>query len=404
MKKSLSLLLAIFMLLTTFNFVNAEEVVPVEKFVVISGRTYLDLEQFSNLGLTSKLEGNKVTLSKDDLKFEFEVGKVTSKVNGVEVYMDRKIVKKDNVVLLPVKFILETMGYSVKWEKGSYKFEKEEFKSYPISYEKKGCKTNITKEPQKVVSASPGYTQNMIELGVLDRLIGQSGYAEDITEAKHIPVVVPSTLSPDIEAIIAAKPDTVFLNSSEKNAKVIEQLNKAGIQVLSEPVQTSQEDSYEQILNMGRVFNREYVARAIISGMKAQIETVKMLTKNLKAPSAYYSVAAGEYGEYTAPKGSYMDLWMSVSGIKNISVINDTWSYTTELLVKQNPEIIYANPYAYETLVNHENYKALSAVKNKKVFAVDSNSMDRPTAKAVRVGLKELIKVAHPEVLKSIEF
>ena len=68
MKKSLSLLLAIFILLTTFNFVNAEEVVPVEKFVVISGRTYLAPEQFSNLGLTSKLEGNKVTLSKDDLK------------------------------------------------------------------------------------------------------------------------------------------------------------------------------------------------------------------------------------------------------------------------------------------------------------------------------------------------
>ncbi|MDO5716926.1 MAG: ABC transporter substrate-binding protein [Tissierellia bacterium] len=403
MKKiKLMVLMVVLMLLT--QPIAAKINLDVEHAYVTEGRTYFEPSEYEKLGLVVEEKGNTAILTGLNVVLEFTLGNVQAKVNGVDVYMDKKITSRDGKLMLPMRFILETLGYKVGWEKGAYTFARELDVRYPISFERGGENTLITKTPTRIVSGSPAFTQILIDLGEKDAMVGQSGYGEDIEEASDIKVVVPDMMNPDIEKIVSVKPDAVFMITGEAASAVMEKLRSAGIEVFAEPMQHTMEDVYQYILDTGRIMDKEFVARAIISGMKAQITTTRFYTKRLSKPSVYYSLSAGEFGEYTSPQGSYMNDLMEAAGVENVAAANDTWEYTTELIVKQNPSIIYASTWAYDTITGGENYRTIDAVKNKKVYKVDDNTLGRPTASMVRVGLKQLLKAAHPEVLEKLDF
>ena len=57
-----------------------------------------------------------------------------------------------------------------------------------------------------------------------------------------------------------------------------------------------------------------------------------------------------------------------------------------------------------ETIKTGAAYKGLSAVKDGKVIEINNDIFSRASNRVVTEGLKELLKIAHPEVIKQLDF
>lgn len=82
-----------------------------------------------------------------------------------------------------------------------------------------------TPAPRRVVSLVPALTDMVVAIGAADRLAAVSSY-DDLPEVRHLPRVG-ALLDPDLERILALRPDLVLVYGSQTD--VMTQLQRAGI-------------------------------------------------------------------------------------------------------------------------------------------------------------------------------
>ena len=85
--------------------------------------------------------------------------------------------------------------------------------------------------PERVVSLVPSLTESLFDLGLGQRLVGVTDYciypAGQVARLPHLG----GTKNPDLEAIIALKPDLVLANWEENTEPCVQALAQAGISV-----------------------------------------------------------------------------------------------------------------------------------------------------------------------------
>ncbi len=83
--------------------------------------------------------------------------------------------------------------------------------------------------PERIVSLVPSDTYTLIRLGAGERLVGRTKYCvEPASEVSGIPTVG-GTKDPDLDAIIALRPDVVILNQEENTKSDVDRLENAEI-------------------------------------------------------------------------------------------------------------------------------------------------------------------------------
>lgn len=93
-----------------------------------------------------------------------------------------------------------------------------------------------------------------------------------------------------------------------------------------------------------------------------------------------------------------------MAGGKNAAADVEGWSYSLEKLIDNDPDIILGPSYNIDTMVNGENYQALSAIKNKKYYDVDQDVFERASPRSIDIGLKKLVGIFHKEKVKELDF
>ncbi|MEJ2188679.1 MAG: helical backbone metal receptor [Acidobacteriota bacterium] len=87
----------------------------------------------------------------------------------------------------------------------------------------------VREVPTRIVSMAPSLTESLFALGVGDRVVGRTRYCSFPPEVAEIPEIG-GHLDPNIEAIIALRPDLVFTIPSSGEAEA--RLRSLGIRVL----------------------------------------------------------------------------------------------------------------------------------------------------------------------------
>ncbi len=82
---------------------------------------------------------------------------------------------------------------------------------YPITViDDRGIEVTINSQPNRIVVAGiPLYTEILIDLGALDRLIAVASSPDNPPEVASLPTVGPS-FSPNVEVILSLEPDLVL--------------------------------------------------------------------------------------------------------------------------------------------------------------------------------------------------
>ena len=150
---------------------------------------------------------------------------------------------------------------------------------------------------------------------------------------------------------------------------------------------------------MGLVLNCNEKTAECIKEMKDAVTEVQEKVAGLEAPSVYYVVGFGEYGDFTAGGDTFAGEILTIAGGDNIAKDNSGWSITLEEIIESDPDIIVLPTYYEEDFKAAPHYCDLTAVKEGRVYAIDNNTIDRQGYRNAE-GIRTLAEIFHPEAFK----
>lgn len=259
-----------------------------------------------------------------------------------------------------------------------------------------GRRVEIPENPTKIIGLSASIVEILFCLGKGSSLAGAVSYSDYPEEAKMIPRVG-SYNKPDLERIIAMKPDLCIAMKDGNPEESIRKIEKLGISVLV--VDTSTIDGiYRSIELLGDALGKKSEAEKTTKTMKDKIESVgKMIGKNGKRPRIIFEV--NQEPLILAGKNTFIDEMISLAGGDN--AVHDGPDYprmTREMAVSLMPDVIIISGMVNEAPRNTwwQGYKNVPAVKNNRIHNVSPDAFLRPTPRVADC-ITDLASLIHKE-------
>ncbi|PID82682.1 MAG: Fe3+-hydroxamate ABC transporter substrate-binding protein [Clostridiales bacterium] len=226
-------------------------------------------------------------------------------------------------------------------------FKVKTFQDVEVSYDK---------VPEKVVSLNLHTTENLVALGLEDKIIGTAyNNAEPLEEYKAIIDAFPklSEKYPSLEVLLGAGPDFVYGRSSafgEKGVASVQTMLENGIMpYVSKATYTegaTMEDTFTDFEILGKIFHVEEKSSEIIEKMKSQMKDVEDKLKDVKDRKKVFVYDSGTDQAFTSGSSLESDIIMHAGGINIFATEKKTWvKVSWEKVVEKNPDIIVINDY-----------------------------------------------------------
>lgn len=269
---------------------------------------------------------------------------------------------------------------------------------YPVTVTgSDGSELTLEKEPEKIISVGPNITEIIYSLEAQQKLVGRTTYCDYPAEAAQIEAIG-DLYSQDIEKVVSLEPDLIIASAHfSEDAK--QEFEKLKIPIIYLYEEHEIQGVYTMIETLGIALNAKEKAKETIDKMAAVIDEVKNAVENLEPVSVYYVVGFGEYGEFTAGGDTFIQGILTAAGGKNIAQDISGWQYSLESLLEADPEVILVREADYEAFTTTKPYSNLSAVKNGKVYKIDTNMLDRQCARNADA-IKEIAMLLHPQAFQ----
>ncbi|KPV61385.1 Fe3+-hydroxamate ABC transporter substrate-binding protein [Paenibacillus sp. A3] len=253
-----------------------------------------------------------------------------------------------------------------------------------VTIENMGRTLTFKEAPKRAVSLNQHTTEIMLSLGLEKSMVGTAYMDDEILpelKEKYAAIPVLADKYPSLEVLLGAEPDFVYGRKSafaEKGVGTVETLKEKGIEPYVAkgtyvPFGTL-EDVYEDISNLGRIFNVQAKADALIESMKSKVKEIQAKVGQPEKPLRVFAFDSGQDTAYTAGKSLSTEL-IQLAGGKNIfDDVEKGWAKVSwEEVVKRDPEVIlifdYDKPSAAEKIKFLQSLPALAnvtAIKNNK--------------------------------------
>lgn len=270
--------------------------------------------------------------------------------------------------------------------------------SYPLTVtDDLGRRVTLNSEPKRIIAMLPSHTETLIAIGAGGKLVAidvYSNYPKAITD--KLPKVG-SGFQPDLEAIVALKPDLVLADESS-GSRLTEKLAAAGLTVYGGTAQTYNE-VFEKIAVLGKLTNHETGALNLITKMRTELNTLQASVAKLPRVSTYYEI---DPTPYSVGPNSFIGALISRAGGQTIvpAALGDFPKLDPELIVKANPQVMVGLTPA--EAAKRPGWSNLKAVQSGKIFnptPEEGDAISRPGPR-LPAALRALIKYIHPEALK----
>jgi iron complex transport system substrate-binding protein len=249
----------------------------------------------------------------------------------------------------------------------------------------------------RIVSLNPTTTEILFAIGAGSKLVGRTKWDSWPDSAKLVPDVG-DALRPNVEAVLAKKPDLVLLYASNDNRTAATQLAKAGVRVVALKVDSIAEFERATLL-LGRLTGDEARSRNVVDSVRRTLDRVRAATASLPKTRVFYHT--WEKPIITIGGESFLNELVEIAGgtnvygdIKAVSPV-----VTMEDIVARNPEVILVGPPVDVRMLASAAWRVVPAVKNRKVFAYDTNVVGRPSV-TLGMAAVNLANLLHPGVIK----
>ena len=225
----------------------------------------------------------------------------------------------------------------------------------------RGVTVSFAQTPQRIVSLLPSLTETVCELGQCQRLVGVDRYSNFPESVRALPQVG-GGLDPNIEAIVALKPDVVLMATSSRAG---ERLQSLGIQVVAlEP--KSHADVRRVLEKIGQLLevpDAQRVWRVIDAGVVAAAQSLPASVKNTRV---YFEV---NRAPYAAGETAFIGEILTRLGAKYIvpASMGPFPKHNPEYVVRANPDVIMVGDRNYEGMEGRPGWSGIRAIRERHV-------------------------------------
>lgn len=268
---------------------------------------------------------------------------------------------------------------------------------YPVKVtDDRGKEITITKRPERIVVAgTPLYTEILIDLGALSRIVGVSESADNPKEVVNVPRVGP-VFNPNTEIIIALKPDVVFgaigaiRDTLERASLIVITLGKQGSGAID-----SITEIFKTIRAVGLVIDGDTKqADTLIGKIAEEIVTIEGSVLDRFKPTVAILYPSGEQPPFAAGRGTpENEIVLRAGGINVFPDVADYKQVSFEELVKRDPSVIFTDPLLIPLITQHRLLQGVKAVQEKRVYGIGASQW---VSSRVAQTIKAVADLLHP--------
>lgn len=261
-----------------------------------------------------------------------------------------------------------------------------------------GRTVTIDAPPVRIVSLAPNITEILFAIGLDNEVVGVTSYcdypATALTKEK-----VGDTITPNLEKIIALKPDLVIVTTASQLESLTRQLDKLAVPVYVTNPRTIT-DIVETIRQLGEVTGRQAEATELATGMESRITRIRNRVGRLPRVRTLYLLQVNPL--ISAGKKTFLNDLIDIAGGISISGGEETDypQFSRETVLARAPEVILVPDHHGNGVPDEKTlrkvFAATPAIRNERIFRVNPDWVDRPGPRIVD-GLEQFAQALHPE-------
>jgi iron complex transport system substrate-binding protein len=252
--------------------------------------------------------------------------------------------------------------------------------AFPVSVTAANGKVTIGRARRRIVSLSATATESLFAIGAGAQVIA----ADDQSDyPKNAPKTTLSGFTPNVEAIIAYRPDLVIAAYDPKG--LVDALGRLGIPVLVHNAATTLPGAYQQIRQLGMVTGKRAGAAKVVARMKAGIGKIVASTKGKARGLTVYHELTPDL--YSAASNTFIGRAYALLGLRNIADAADSAAtgypqLSPEYVVASSPDLIVLADsiccgQKASTVAARPGWGSVAAVKSGSIVRIDDSIASR---------------------------
>ena len=221
----------------------------------------------------------------------------------------------------------------------------------------------IAKPPQRIVSLLPSLTETVCALGQCQKLVGVDRYSNWPESIAKLPRMG-GGIDPNIERVVATKPDLVLMATSARGA---ERFRALGLTVLA--LEPNSHADLQRVMGIVAqaldvpVQQSDRVWRDIDAAVQAAAQSIPASAKGQRV---YFEVSAAPYG---ASESSFIGETLQRLGARNIlpASLGSFPKINPEFVVRAQPDIIMVGDSNWATMSTRPGWQSLRAMQTQRV-------------------------------------
>ena len=231
---------------------------------------------------------------------------------------------------------------------------------------------SFSQAPVRIVSLLPSLTETVCALGQCRKLVGLDRYSNWPASVRQLPRLG-GGLDPNIELVVAQRPDLVLMATSARGA---ERLQALGITVLALEPRTHADlqrvlNTLSQVLGVP-ASESERLWREIKTGVLAAAQSLPAQAKGQKV---YVEVSPAPYG---ASESSFIGETLMLMGLRNIlpGNLGPFPKINPEFVVRAQPDIIMAGDSSRASMLQRPGWSQLKVIQSDQVCVFNTDESD----------------------------
>ena len=228
----------------------------------------------------------------------------------------------------------------------------------------------------RVVSLIPASTELLFAIGAGSAVIGRTEWCNYPGEAAAVPNLG-AGINPNVEAVIAARPDLVVLYNSAQHAVVATRLRELAI-----PTIRINTDALADVTRIGKMLGRltghEREADSMSAVFDTALASATHESRTERQPTVLLLV--WEQPPMTIGRGSFLSELVERAGGENLfgDVKTSSAPVSIEAVSARNPDLILTTAAGPASFATRPEWRVVRAVRERRFLSVAGSEYDRP--------------------------